>query len=115
VIERVTVGATVLMASLATGAGLVRWAVSPAPARARGWRTTNPARHRAAHRLPSEEVLCGPPSGYTAVDPNAETQAFGVVHTGFGWCSSCWDITPGVITRNGFRCDSFTQHAGGAR
>ena len=77
---------------------------------ARAWPTTNPAKHRAAALLPSEEVLCGPPSAYTAVDPNAETQAFGVLRTGFGWCPSCESTTAGVISRNGFRCGEFYRH-----
>lgn len=76
---------------------------------ARAW-TTNPAKHRATALLPSEEVLCGPPSAYTAVDPNAETQAFGVLRTGFGWCPSCQSTTAGVISRNGFRCGEFYRH-----
>lgn len=81
---------------------------------ARSW-TVNPARHRAPHKLPPEEVLIGRPSAYTAVDPNADTQAFGVVRIGLGWCDVCWETKAGVITRNGFRCDDFTSHpAGGA-
>lgn len=82
-------------------------------AMARSWPTTNPAKHRAMDRLPSEEVLCGPPDPYT--DPHADTQPFGVLRTGFGWCPDCQSTTAGVISRNGFRCGEFAQHpAGGA-
>ena len=82
---------------------------------ARAW-TASPARHRAPHKLPSEADLIGPPSAYTAVDPFADTQAFGVVRTGFGWCEPCQGTTAGVITRGGFRCGEFYRHpAGGAR
>lgn len=81
---------------------------------ARSW-TANPARHRNPGHLPSLDVLIGPPAAYTAVDPDAETQSFGVVQPGFGWCDVCWETKAGVITRNGFRCDDFTSHpAGGA-
>lgn len=81
---------------------------------ARSW-TANPSRHRTLHKLPPENVLIGPASAYTAVDPDADTQAFGVVRIGIGWCDVCWETKAGVITRNGFRCDDFTQHpAGGA-
>lgn len=81
---------------------------------ARSW-TTNPSRHRTLHKLPPEDVLIGPASAYTAVDPCADTQAFGVVKTGFGWCKPCQDTTAGVITRNGFRCGEYYRHpAGGA-
>jgi len=74
-----------------------------------------PARHRASGRLPSEVDLIGPPSVYTAVDPEADTHAFGVLRTGFGWCESCRSTTAGVVTRNGFRCGEFATHpAGGA-
>lgn len=79
---------------------------------ARGW-TTHPAKHRAPARLPSLDDLIGPPSAYTTVDPNADTQAFGVVQTGLDWCDVCWETKAGVITRNGFRCDDFTQHPAG--
>lgn len=82
---------------------------------ARSW-TVSPARHRAPHRLPSESDLIGPPSAYTTVDPNADTQAFGVVRTGFGWCETCQQTTAGVIARNGFRCGEYYRHpAGGGR
>lgn len=70
---------------------------------ARAWGTTYPAKHRAADLLDEADLL-GPPSAYTTVDPNAETQAFGVIRTGFGWCQPCQSTTAGVITRNGFRC-----------
>jgi hypothetical protein len=73
-------------------------------------RSLAPSRHRTAHLLPSEEVLCGPPSPYTAVDPDADTQVFGVIRTGFGWCEDCRNTTAGVITRNGFRCGEFSEH-----
>lgn len=101
--EQITLGAAAVMAGLTIGTGLVRWAVMP----------VRPARHRQAHLLPAEEVLCGPPSTYT--DPFAETQAFGVVKTGFGWCPACAGTTAGVITRNGFRCGEFARHTAGAR
>lgn len=81
---------------------------------ARSW-TVSPARHHNPHLLPPLEELIGPPSSYTAVDPDAETQAFGVVKTGLGWCDVCWETKAGVITWNGFRCDDFASHpAGGA-
>lgn len=70
---------------------------------ARTWTATYPAKHRAPHKL-TEADLIGPPSAYTTVDPEADTQAFGVVKTGFGWCQPCRQTTAGVITRNGFRC-----------
>lgn len=95
--DRITLGAAMLVSSVLA----VRWAFTP----------VRPAKHRAAHKLPSEEVLCGPPSPYT--DPDAETQAFGVVRTGFGWCGSCASTTAGVITQNGFRCGEFFRHPGG--
>lgn len=75
---------------------------------ARAW-TVSPARHRAPRK--PETV-----AAYTAVDPNADTHAFGVVRTGFGWCDDCLQTTAGVITRNGFRCGEFYRHpAGGGR
>lgn len=81
----------------------------------RAW-TVHPARHRAPHKLPPETDLIGPPSTYTAVDPNADTHAFGVVKIGLAWCDACRETKAGVITRNGFRCDDYWQHpAGGGR
>ncbi|MCZ4602973.1 hypothetical protein O3S80_04130 [Streptomyces sp. Lzd4kr] len=79
---------------------------------ARAW-TVQPARHRAPHKLPPETDLIGPPSAYTTVDPNADTHAFGVVRTGFGWCEPCAQTTAGVITRNGFRCGEYYRHPAG--
>lgn len=77
---------------------------------ARAW-TVHPARHRAP-RKPQPETT----AAYTPVDPNADTHAFGVVRTGFGWCDPCQNTTAGVITRNGFRCGDYHRHpAGGAR
>lgn len=46
--------------------------------------------------------------------PDWPTPGVGVVRMGFGWCEPCADITAGVITRDGFRCDCGTP-AGGAR
>lgn len=104
--DYITVGAASLMGALAAATGLARWYVRPEHA---------PGRHRAMHLLPPVEDLIGAPSAYTAVDPNADTQAFGVVQTGLGWCDVCWETKPGVITRNGFRCDDYMQHpTGGA-
>ncbi|MBC2903197.1 hypothetical protein [Streptomyces cupreus] len=105
-IDRITVGAASLMGALVTAAGVARWYVRPEHA---------PGRHRSVGLLPPLEDLIGPPSEYTAVDPCAETQAFGVVRIGLGWCDVCWETKAGVITRNGFRCDDFTSHpTGGA-
>ena len=55
------------------------------------------------------------PQAPRPADPDAETQAFGVVRTGLGECGPCGGVTGGVITRNGFRCDNYMQHvrAGG--
>jgi len=78
----------------------------------RSW-TVAPARHRAPRRLQPARVAAAPTEA--PVDPNADTHAFGVVRTGFGWCDHCQATTGGVITRNGFRCDDYAQHkAGGA-
>lgn len=86
-------GMTVLL-----GAVMVARALVPA----------SPARHRAGTARPEQAPR--------PVDPNADTQAFGVVRTGFGWCDPCARTTSGVITRNGFRCDDYVLHqAGGAR
>ena len=70
----------------------------------------SPSRHRHPEKLPPVEDLIGPPSAYTAVDPDADTQVFGVIRTGFGWCEDCRNTTAGVITRNGFRCGEFSEH-----
>jgi hypothetical protein len=79
-------------------------------------RSLAPSRHRHPEKLPPLEDLIGPPSEYTAVDPDADTQAFGIVRTGFGWCEHCQNTTAGIVTRNGFRCGEFFEHqtAGGA-
>ena len=101
--DRITAGAAALVGTISVASLAIRWAVSP---------VREPGRHRAAHRLPSEEVLCGPPSAYT--DPWADTQEFGVVKTGFGWCGPCDGMTAGVVTQTGFRCGEFYRHPGGA-
>ena len=100
--DRIHAGLAVPSACFVGAAFAVRWAVTP---------VREPGRHRAVDRLPSEEVLCGPPSTYT--DPWADTQVFGVVKTGFGRCEACDDTTAGVVTRNGFRCGEFYRHPGG--
>lgn len=84
---------------------------------ARSFRGTpvSPAKHRAADRLPSVDDLIGPADPYTTVDPFADTQVFGVLQTGFGWCEACRDTVPGVVSQNGFRCDLFVEHAGVGR
>lgn len=87
-IDRITVGAASLMGALVAGTGLIRWAVAP-PVR-RG-------QHRSAR-------------GVTAPLPVSA----GVVRQGFGWCEPCAQTMPGVVTRDGFRCDCGTP-AGGDR
>lgn len=96
--DRITLGAAVWVAGILA----VRWAVTP---------VRQPGRHRATDRLPSEEVLCGPPSPYT--DPWADTETLAVVKTGFDWCGPCDATTAGVITQNGFRCGEFYRHPAG--
>jgi hypothetical protein len=104
VIERVTVGATVLMASFAAGAGLIRWAVSPAPARGRhrGRRTTT-----VLDRASLDELL-GP---WPMPAPAA------VVAQGWRWCPSCVREEPSVLHRNGWTCGHCFEvtYVGGAR
>lgn len=85
-----------------------------ATAVARNWTTTNPSTHPHADKL-TDADLDGPLPAW-GTDPDAETQSFGVVRTGFGWCEACAGTTAGVVTRNGFRCGEFANHpAGGAR
>jgi hypothetical protein len=96
VIDRITVGAASLMGALVFATGLVRWAVTP-PVR-RG-------RHRGRGDLvvPLAELM-----------PDWPAPAPGVVRQGFGECEPCGEVTAGVITRDGFRCDCGTP-AGGVR
>lgn len=101
--DHITIGGAAVTSSLVLGTALIRWAVTP----------VRTARHRNPGLLPSEEVLIGPPSTYT--DPFADTQPFGVVRTGFGWCQPCQQTTAGVITRNGFRCGEGHHPAGGTQ
>lgn len=100
--DGITLGAAAWVATISVASLAARWALTP----------VRPGRHRAADRLPSEGVPCGPPSPYA--DPWADTQVFGVVKTGFGWCGPCASTTAGVITQNGFRCGEFFRHPAGA-
>jgi hypothetical protein len=69
---------------------------------ARGLGARTAGRHRApAVTVPLAELM-----------PDWPTP--GVVRTGFGWCDLCTRTMPGVVTRDGFRCDCGTP-AGGER
>lgn len=91
--DYITVGAASLMGALVFATGLVRWAVTP-PVR-RG-------RHRGRGDLvvPLAELM-----------PDWPPVA-GVRKQGIAYCEPCGEVTAGVITRDGFRCDCGTPAGG---
>lgn len=91
--EQITVGAGVLVASLAAGTGLIRWAVSPTPARGRH-RGSRPV--RAVLDEASLDELLGP---WPVPAPGA------VVAQAWRWCPSCVRVEPSVLHGDNYwRC-----------
>jgi hypothetical protein len=105
VIERITVGATSLMAALVAATGLVRWAVAP---------VREPGRHRGTPQFVPLDDLLGPPSPYTSYDTLTDVLAPGPIRQGFGLCARCAGTTAGIVTRDGFTCGQCLTPAGAA-
>lgn len=105
-IERITVGATSLMAALVVATGAVRWAVAP---------VREPGRHRGTAQFVPLDDLLGPPSEYTSYRTLTDVSWPGPIRQGFGWCDPCGTTMPGTINRGGFLCGHRLTPAGGAR
>jgi hypothetical protein len=105
VIERITVGATSLMAALVVATGAVRWAVAP---------VREPGRHRGGPRFVPLDDLLGPPSAYTSYDTLTDVPMPGPITPGFGVCEPCGTVTAGSHNRDGFLCGVCFTPAGAA-
>ncbi|MFE9448362.1 hypothetical protein [Streptomyces sp. NPDC006739] len=88
--DRIT-GGMVLMTTLASATGLVRWAVSPASA----------GRHRAPKSVDvTLDDLLGPPTAYTTGFEHADNP----IKTGFAYCAPCGRTTAGSLNKDGWLC-----------
>ncbi|MEU0671317.1 hypothetical protein ABZ330_00195 [Streptomyces sp. NPDC006172] len=89
---QIAVGAASLMTALVTATGLVRWAVTPAPAR---------GRHRAERRRPVEEYVPA-----QALIPALAVHGPGWPTAAYAYCVACRADVPVVVHDGAHRCDA---------